>query len=588
MSRRARPDQRATVRGWFMADAPDFRHRGFWVALAFAAMAVTVAARLVSVQILQHKALSAAATAQHLASVTIPATRGDILDDSGRVLASNTTVYDVYADPGLIPEDTRATVASQLAPVLSLTNTQVFGLINQPTRFVYLAKGVSQSVSDQLQSLDLAGIVVVPTEKRVYEPSPVPGASFASNLLGYVDADGAGQYGVEAYYNNLLSGTDGHQSTIRDVQGNSITLSNGPQSQAQNGDTLELGLDSTVQYWAEQAIAQGVQYAQAQSGTLIMMDTHTGAIRAWAQAPTYDANSYWNSPVADFRDLAVANLYEPGSIEKVVTFAGGLNSGAIVPSTTINEGPVRIDGYTVGDWDHRAHGTVTMQTVLDLSLNDGAVRVGQLEGADAFYRNMLAFGLGAPTGVDLYGEQNQPLAPQSQWSDLDLAEAAFGQHVLVTPVEVLAAVNAVANGGVWVQPHAVQSVINPTTGQSTPVVPTTRRVMSATAASTLAQMMTGVVEDRGAEGSMAKIPTFKGQVAGKTGTASVAVNGVYGSDVIVSFAGFLPANNPQFTMLVVLNYPHENHTLRFGATLAAPVWKQVAQVAIDQWRIVPS
>ena len=588
MTRRARPDERATVRGWFMADAPDFRHRGFWVAMAFAAMAVTVCAKLVSVQLVQHKALAAAAAAQHLESVDIRATRGDILDDAGRVLASNRTVYDVYADPGLIPVETRTQVASELAPVLSMTTDQVFQLINRPTRFVYLSKGVSQAVSDQLTNLGLAGVVVVPTQQRVYEPSPVPGASFASNLLGYVDSDGVGQYGVEAYYNSILSGTDGQQSTVRDVAGNSITLSSGPDAQAQNGSTLQLGLDSSVQYWAEQAIAQGVQYAKAASGTLIMMDTKTGAIRAWAQAPTYDANSYWTSPVLNFRDLAISNLYEPGSIEKVVTFAGGLNAGAIAPSTTIHEGPVTIDGATIQDWDHRAHGTITMQTVLDDSLNDGAVRVGQLEGADTFYKNMLAFGLGAPTGVDLAGEQNEPLAPQSQWSNLDLAEAAFGQHVLVTPIEVLAAVNAVANGGVWVQPHAVQAVINPSTGVSTPVVPTTRRIISSTAAATLAQMMTGVVEDRGAEGSLAKIPAFKGQVAGKTGTASVAVNGVYGGDVIVSFAGFLPANNPQFTMLVVLNYPHENHIVRFGSTLAAPVWKQIAQVAIDQWRIVPS
>ncbi len=200
---------------------------------------------------------------------------------------------------------------------------------------------------------------------------------------------------------------------------------------------------------------------------------------------------------------------------------------------------------------------------------------------------MLAFGVGAPTGVDLYGEQNVPLPTQDKWSPLDLAEAAFGQRVQVTPIEVLAAINAVANGGVWVQPHAVQSVIDPSTGRTAVVVPTSRRVISADAAATLAQMMTGVVEDRGAEGSMAKIPAFKGEVAGKTGTASVATNGQYGNDVVVSFAGFLPAKNPRFTMLVVLNYPHETGVVRFGATLAAPVWKQVAQVAIDQWRIMP-
>jgi cell division protein FtsI/penicillin-binding protein 2 len=587
MSRRRRDTPPSHVRGWFVADAPDFRHRGTWLAFAFAAMAVTLCARLVDVQLLQHATLAARAAELHQKSVTISATRGRILDSTGRVLVSNRTVYDVYADPGLIPLDTRPTVARQLAPVLSLDVTAVDALISKPTRFVYLAKGVSQDVSDQLTALDLPGIVVEPSEQRVYEPSPVTGASFAANLLGYVDNDGHGQYGVEAYYDSVLHGIDGHQSTVRDVTGNSITLSNDPQSDARNGDDLELGLDSEVQYWAEQAIAQGVATAKAASGTLMMMDSKTGVIRAWAQAPSYDANSYWTSPIAEFRDLAVANVYEPGSVEKVVTFGGGLNDHAITPGYTFNEGPTTIDGATIRDWDNRAHGTITMQKVLDDSLNNGAIKVGQLMGANAFYSNLLSFGIGAPTGVDLSGEQNVPVRAQSQLSSLDLAESAFGQRVQVTPIEMLAAINAVANGGVWVQPHAVQAVIDPATGRSAEVVPTTRRVISADAAATLAQMMTGVVEDRGAEGSLARIPAFKGEVAGKTGTASVAVNGHYGGDVIVSFAGFLPAKNPRFTMLVVLNYPHETGVVRFGATLAAPVWKQVAQVAIDQWRITP-
>lgn len=583
--RNQRPPSR--LRGWFVADAPDFRHRGRWLAFAFLAMAVTLCARLVDIQLRQHADLTARATALHQKSVTIPATRGRILDSTGRVLVSNTTIYDVYADPGLIAVVSRSDVARQLAPILSVDETRIAALLAQPTRFVYLAKGVAQDVSDRLSSLDLPGIVVEPAQQRVYEPSPVPGTSFAANLLGYVNGDGHGQYGIEARYDNLLHGTDGTQSTVRDVTGASITLSNDPQADAHDGEDLQLGLDSQLQYWAEQALAQGVATAQADSGTLMMMDTKTGAIKAWAQAPTYDANAYWKSALGNLRDLNVSNVYEPGSVEKVVTFAGGLNTGVITPGYTFNEAPFTIDGATIHDWDNRAHGTITMQTVLDMSLNNGAIKIGQLMGRDAFYSNLLSFGIGAPTGVDLYGEQNVPLAAESTQSALDLAEAAFGQHIQVTPIEVLAAVNAVANGGVWVQPHAVQSIIDPTTGRATAVVPSTRRVISTEAAATLAQMMTGVVEDKGGEGSMARIPAFKGEVAGKTGTASVAENGHYGSNLVVSFAGFLPAKNPRFTMLVVLNHPHETSVERFGATLAAPVWKQVAQVAIDEWRILP-
>ncbi len=587
MSRPRRPATTSRVRGWFAADAPDYRHRGSWLALAFAAMAITLCARLIDVQVFQHSVLAARAAELHQKAVVVPALRGRILDSSGRVLASNRTVYDVYADPGLIPVSTRPEVARELAPVLSLDVTRVDELISKPTRFVYLAKAVSQGVSDRLVALQVPGVVVVPSEQRVYEPSPVPGTSFAANLLGFVDQSGHGRYGVEGYYDRVLHGSDGHQSTVRDVAGNSITLSNDPRADAHNGSDLELGLDSALQYWAEQALAQGVATADAASGTLMLMDTRTGVIKAWAQAPSYDANAYWQSPVGHFRDLAVSNVYEPGSVEKVITFAGGLNDHAITPGYTFKEGPTTIDGATIHDWDNRAHGVITMQTVLDESLNNGAIKVGQLMGPNAFYSNLLAFGVGAPTGVDLAGEQNVPLPSQKSLTPLDLAEAAFGQRIQVTPIEILAAFNAVANGGVWVQPHAVQAVIDPTTGRSAEVVPATRRVISAAAAATLAQMMTGVVEDRSGEGFAARIAAFKGEVAGKTGTASVAENGHYGKDVIVSFGGFLPAKDPRFTMLVVLNYPHESGIPQFGATLAAPVWKQVALVSIDQWRITP-
>jgi len=225
--------------------------------------------------------------------------------------------------------------------------------------------------------------------------------------------------------------------------------------------------------------------------------------------------------------------------------------------------------------------------VLDDSLNDGAIRVMQMEGQHNFYENLANFGVGAPTGIDVAGEVNMPLAPEQQWKGVDFATSAFGQHVQVTPLQMLSAINAVANNGVWVQPHAVESIVDPATGQATPFSPTTRRVMSPESAATLQKMMTGVVEDRGASGYAVRMAAFKGQIAGKTGTASVAVNGVYGSDVIVSFAGFMPVSNPQFTMLVVLRLPHENKVAREGAYLAAPIWHDIAQLMVDQWKILP-
>lgn len=583
---RRRTTQAQRPRAWFVGEAPDFRRRGLWLVLAFAAMAIAVLGRLVQVQVFQSHALAAAARAQHTTDIALHGNRGLILDRSGRVLASNRSVYDVFVDPSLVDPSQRQQLAIKLAGVLNTPAETVLRALQQQNQFDYVAKGVSPDVNQRLHTLNLPGVGTIPSSERVYNPSPLPGTSFASNLLGFVDNDGHGQYGVEQYYNNALSGSAGHESTLTDLLGNPIVLSGDQKVDAKSGDSLQLGLDSQLQYWAELALARGMANAQAESGTVMIMDPHTGSIRAWAQAPAYDANNYGTGTLATFRDLAVSQPYEPGSVMKVVTFAGGLEHNTITPSTVINEQQSVIDGYLIHDWDNRSHGDVTMQKVLDMSLNNGAIKLQQMEGQDPFYANMLGFGIGAPTGVDLAGEVNNPLRSQSTWGTLNYAEASFGQGIYATPVEMLAAINAVANGGVWVQPHAVDSVVDPSTGKATQFVPHTRRVMSTSAASTLSHMMVGVVDDPGGEGFLAQIPGYKGQIAGKTGTASVAENGHYGSNVITSFVGYMPVNNPQFTMMVVLDKP-QTSAPRFGATLAAPVWKNVAQVIIDQWRIEP-
>lgn len=550
-------------------------------------MAVAVFGRLVQVQVMQSGWLSAQAAAEQTTSVTLPGYRGAILDRQGRVLVSNRTVYDVFADPSLIDVSQRDRVAGQVSRILNVNLSQIQDALNRHTQFVYLARAQPASVNARLGALGVDGIGTIPTQQRVYNPSPLPSSSFAANLLGFVNADGDGQYGVEGYYDNLLRGVDGHESTVSDLRGNAIVLGQRQRGNAHDGDELQLGLDSQIQYWAEVALAKGVANADAASGTLMIMDTHTGSIRAWAQYPSYDADNYSSSSISAFRDLAVADPYEPGSVLKVVTFAGGLDHGVITPQTTMDERQTVIDGVLVHDWDNRSHGIVTMQQVLNQSLNNGAIRVMQLMGHDAFYSNLLGFGIGAPTGIDLAGEINQPLQQQDSWRELTYAEAAFGQAVVATPVEMLAALNTVANGGVWVQPHAVDTIIDADTGSRTAVTPLTRRVMPADKAATLARMMVGVVDDRGGEGFNAQIPGYKGQIAGKTGTASVAVHGKYGNDVIASFMGFMPLQNPQFTMMVILRYPHETKVPRFGALLAAPVWRDVARILIDQWRITP-
>jgi cell division protein FtsI/penicillin-binding protein 2 len=587
--RRRSPGSARSAHAHAFSDGPDLRSRGLWLVLAFLAMAIAVFGRLVQVQVIQGRSLALAAAESHTTSVTLHATRGVILDRTGRVLVSNVQVFDVFADPALVAAADRTQVAGLLAPILQLSPVLVLRALNQPNQFDYLAKGVSQDVNDKLQALGLSGVGTIPSEQSVYDPSPVPGDSFAANLLGFVNVEGVGQYGLEGFYNSILSGMNGHESTLTDVNGNAIVLGRQQMVPAENGSNLQLALDSQIQYWADLAIANGVNSTKSTSGTLMIMDTRTGAIDAWAQYPSYNANAYASANIADFRDLAVTQPYEPGSIMKVITFAGGLNNNAFTPSTVIDEKQQRIDGYLIHDWDRRSHGNVTMQWVLDDSLNNGAIDAQKMEGQNAFYNNLLAFGIGAPTGIDLAGEVNKPLAPASTWKELKYAEASFGQGLVTTPVEMLAAVNAVANGGVWVQPHVVDAIVNPNTGKTAPFVPVTRRVISAAAANTLAHMMVGVVNDPGGEGRRARIPGYSMEIAGKTGTAQVALpnGGGYGPNVVASFVGFMPATNPRFTMMVILNNPQVSAGVRFGSILAAPIWKQMAEMMIDDWRIEP-
>lgn len=577
----------ARLRGWFVTDRSDARPRSLWMLLAVLAMAVVLSGRLVDVQLRQGPHLAAAAAQEHAQEAVLHAHRGRILDRSGRLLASDVPVYAVFADPGVIGPNQRQAVATALAPILGIGPSRLADLLDSPGRFVYLAHHVSVAAKQRLDALSLDGIGTQPEEERVYAPSPVPGQSFAANLLGFVDHDGNGRYGVEAYYDRVLRGTDGLESTLRDLAGNAIVLSHEQRRPARNGSDLQLGLDSQIQYWAEQAIAQQTVATEAESGEILVMDPHTGSIRAWAQYPSYDANHYSTQPIANFRDRAISDLYEPGSVMKVLTFAGALDRHLITPQTVIDEQQTVIDGYLIHDWDNRSHGRVSLQWVLDDSLNNGAIQVMRMMGHDAFYENLLRFGVGSPTGIDLAGEVNQPLRPQSTWSEVDYATASFGQQVQVTPVEMLAAVNAVANDGVWVQPHAVDAIIDPTTGKRTEVRPLSRQVMSPDAARTLQQMMTGVVEDQGASGFLTRIPAFKGLIAGKTGTASVAVGGRYGQDVITSFIGFAPVGHPQYTMFVVLRKPHRCSPACEGAYQAVPVFKQMTEVIVDAWKIVP-
>jgi cell division protein FtsI/penicillin-binding protein 2 len=540
--------------------------------------------RLAYWQVWRHSDMARLAAAYHDDTITLPAVRGNILDRNGALLVTNTPVFSIFASPDQISPAQRQDIANRLGPVLQLSPNDIQVKLATTRKFVYLARRVPASVVQQLDSLRLPGIGKVAETQRSYVDGGVAGTSLAANLLGFANDAGIGNYGIEGYYNKILAGQDGFEATVRDLANQPIVLSDRQRRDPVNGMTLQLSLDSTIQVVAERALADGVQKYQAESGSLIIMEPATGRIVAWADVPSYNANNFASTPTAQFIDPIVSDLYEPGSVMKVVTLSGALDSHAITPDYRFNEtGTAVVGGYAIHNWDGRAHGMVTMTQVLENSLNVGAIKAQQLEGADHFVKYLQGFGIGSPTGIDVAAETSAPLAPLAQWKASQLATASFGQGVDTTAIEMLAAVNVAATGGNLVWPHVVDQVID-ANGTHHPVQPRViRRVVSAKTAQQMQQMMVGVVEH--GSGFAARIDGFKNQIAGKTGTASIPENGTYAKDqTIGSFVGFVPADHPQFIMMVITRKPK---VLFEGAYVAAPIWKTVASALITQWQIAP-
>jgi stage V sporulation protein D (sporulation-specific penicillin-binding protein) len=563
----------------------DPRLRVAGLGLAIALLATTIWARLVYWQVIESHQLSTYAADQYQHEVPLPATRGVIYDRELRPLAVNVTVYSVFVSPSNVPAEARPAVADGLSRVLGVDRSRVLQTLESGGQFTYIARRQPKDKADQIAALRLPGVGLEPEQQRSYLPGGSGQGTLAANLLGFVNYDGKGQYGVEGYYDSRLAGKAGYKTSYTDAAGRDIALGPSERVNPVNGSDIVLTIDAGVQYAAEQALAAGVKANHADSGSVIVMDPKTGEVIAWADYPTYDANQFTTADPATVRDSIVADLYEPGSIMKVPTLSGALDAHAITPTTTINDpGYIAVGGYTLHDWDLKNHGTVTMTRVLEESYNVGAVRAEQMEGADAFYHYLQAFGFGHPSDVDVAGEASQPLAPRAQWPEVQLATAAYGQGISVNIVQMAAAVNVIANGGRWAQPHVADSI----GGRPSPLASAPQpQVVSPQAAAQMSQMMESVVQH--GSGYTARVAGFELDEAGKTGTSQMPEKGGYSADhVWASYAGFLPAQNPRFTMLVVLRKPNNgSFDHNEGYYVSAPIWKQIAESMVLQWRIAP-
>jgi cell division protein FtsI (penicillin-binding protein 3)/stage V sporulation protein D (sporulation-specific penicillin-binding protein) len=341
-----------------------------------------------------------------------------------------------------------------------------------------------------------------------------------------------------------------------------------------------------VQFFAEKTIADAVQKTGAEKGAVIVMETNTGNIAAWADYPTFDANHFGAGDANLFSDSIASGLYEPGSVMKVVTMSSALDTGAVTPDYTINDpGSVSIGGFNISDWDPKPKGNIDMTEVIRHSWNVGAVKVEQKEGGNNFFRYLDLFGIGKLTGIDVANEVVAVRPALNNVHASELATMSFGQGVAVTPIEMISAVNAVANGGRYLKPRVATATIDPDGRRTDLATDLGHQVLTAKATQEMRAMMVQVVES--GSGFKAQIPGWKERIAGKTGTANVPEKGKYTDQTIASFTGFMPVENPRFTMMVVIWKPKGDGARIEGSIAAAPAWRLIAQDILQQWRITP-
>jgi cell division protein FtsI (penicillin-binding protein 3) len=549
----------------------------FGVLLIFAAVLV---ARLYYWQVQQHDRLADMAQKEHFRDEQIPARRGAIYDVNGTVLATNEAVDAVYAARKQIEDPGKA--ADVLSSLIDVPRDTIFERISdQNLQFVRLKTWVSPDVSQRIKSARLPGIFLEPTTRRLY-----PQTGLAAHLLGFANQDGAGQYGLEEFYNDTLAGTPGHLRAETDTAGRPINFSTPREaSPARDGADLVTSIDSALQYISERELGDAVKLHKASGGSVIIMEPHTGEIMAMANVPSFDPNGYAGADAASFPNPGISKIYEPGSTFKIITMSIGLSEHAVEPTTPINDpGSLSLAGIRITNWDGKGHSPENATQVLQYSSNVGAATIGWKVGAAKYYPHIQDYGFGNRTGIDLAGElPGQVLFPgQTNWTPSNLITNSFGQGIAVTPLQLATAVAAVANGGLLVKPHVVREIRGP---DGTRKVGTTevRRVLDPGVAATLTKML--VDSAKIGEAQFAVVPGFN--VAAKTGTAQVAspTGGYAEGKFIASLMGFAPADDPKFVMLVKIDEPQD---VPFGSEVAAPVWREIAKQLFVHFRIEPT
>jgi cell division protein FtsI (penicillin-binding protein 3) len=545
----------------------------FWMTAVFG--------RVAYLQLFRHSDYLTRAARQQRHTIDIYPKRGVIYDRNMHPLAMSVPVQSVFAVPGEIKD--RAMVSHLLSAALGMPADEIREKLDSGSPFVWIKRKLPPAKSEEVESANLKGIYLQEENQRFY-----PKRDLAAHVLGFVDVDEKGLGGIEREYDSLIRGKDEKVVVMTDGRQH---VFDGSEAHEDRGVNVVLTIDEKIQYIAQRELEAAIEKTRAPAGSVIVQDPNTGAILALANWPKFNPNSATEASNEARTNRAISDIYEPGSTFKLVTLAAAFDQNLIRPEEVFDcqNGAVTVAGHVIHD--HARLGLLTVADILAKSSDVGAIKVALLLGSPKFYEYIRAFGFGTPTGVDLPAESRGLVERLEHWGSFSIASISMGQEVGVTPLQMVTAVSSIANGGLLYKPHVVEQMRNgdtilPLAGPS--ALPEPRRVIRPETAATLRGLMEGVILH--GTGRRARLDGWT--AAGKTGTAQKIdpATGRYSPhNVIASFTGFAPINNPAVTILVSIDspagYPHG------GGDIAAPVFKAIAEQVlpyVDVPRDVPA
>ena len=536
--------------------------------------------RLAYIQFIQSNHLQKMALEQRMRPVPVEAKRGIIYDRNNKILAVSINVDSVYAVPSEIKDAEAASI--KLAAILDLNSKDIYAKLKEKQSFVWVKRKIDAKQAAQIKKAKITGIGMTQEGRRFY-----PKANLASHILGFAGIDSQGLNGLEWSYDKYLKGSQGSVIAERDGLGREIPEGMEKFLPAKDGNNLILTIDEVIQHIAERELERAVVVNRAKSATVIIMEPKTGEILALANKPDYNPNEFWKYSQELWRNDAVFYNYEPGSTFKIITSSAAVEENMVKPDDNFYcSGGITVGGHYVKCHKHEGHGAEDFRDVVKNSCNPGFIQVGLKLGKEKFGSYIRKFGFGQLTGVEIQGESKGIVKDIADVQTIDVATNSIGQGIAVTPIQLVTAVSAVANGGTLMKPLIVKR-IEETDGkivkEFSPI--SVRRVITQETAAIVGELLEGVVSPNGG-GKNAFLEGYR--LAGKTGTAqkAAATGGYAENKYVASFVGYGPVENPRFVILVLINEPSTGNY--YGGQIAAPVFREIARDVLRYMEIPPS